>query len=108
MLKTLNPEADRRAITRLQGRVGNGRTNHPEDILWLKDALRLLGRYWEPERHCYITRPPARSTAPSMPASATAASGATAFSTRAGRRNAPSASNSRVWRGGRGRERHPR
>lgn len=43
--------------TRLQGRVGDGRVNHLEDVLWLKDALRLLGRYWERDQHGYITRP---------------------------------------------------
>lgn len=41
---------------KLRGRVGNGRTNHLEDVLWVKAALRLLGRYWEREPHGYITR----------------------------------------------------
>lgn len=56
MLDAANPETES-AATRLQGRVGDGRTNHPEDVLWLKAALRLLGRYWEREAHGYITRP---------------------------------------------------
>ena len=41
---------------KLRGRVGNGRTNHLEDVLWVEAALRLLGRYWEREPHGYITR----------------------------------------------------
>ena len=56
MFATANPDPNRQGETRLQGRVGNGRTNHPEDVLWVKTALGLLGRYWEREPDGYITR----------------------------------------------------
>lgn len=55
MLDTANPDTER-AVARLQGRVGDRRASHPEDVLWLKAALRLLGRYNDRERHGYITR----------------------------------------------------
>ena len=50
------PGEDGQQRTRLRSRVGNGSVNHPEDILWVKAALQLLGRFNEQERHGYITR----------------------------------------------------
>ncbi|MBD0273420.1 MAG: hypothetical protein ICV73_16010 [Acetobacteraceae bacterium] len=47
MSGTASLDTDRRGGAKLQGRVGNGRTNHPEDVLWVKAALRPLGRYWK-------------------------------------------------------------
>lgn len=55
MLDTANPDTER-AVARLQGRVGDGRANHAEDVLWLKAALQPLGRYNDRERRGYTTR----------------------------------------------------
>lgn len=41
----------------LSDRVGNGRANRPEDVLWVKEALRQLGRFNDGgPRHPYIDR----------------------------------------------------
>ncbi len=43
--------------TKLSDKVGNGRANRPEDVVWLKQALHCLGRYNDAgERHGYIDR----------------------------------------------------
>lgn len=40
----------------LRDSVGNGRTNHPDDLRWVKEALRLMGRYSGGENAPYIDR----------------------------------------------------
>ena len=60
----------------LRDSVGNGRTNHPDDLRWVKEALRLMGRYKGGEGTPYIDR----TLAQAMKAtSVTAAYAATAF-----------------------------
>lgn len=58
-------EADERPVggkagagtSRIKDTVGNGRTNRPEDVLWVKQALQDLGRYRDRhERHGYLDR----------------------------------------------------
>lgn len=82
----------------LGNRVGNGMTNRPQDILWVKEVLRHLGRY----NHAGPPNPTstARCTTPSRATSATAACAATASWLPAGRPNAPCASNWRAFWGG--------
>jgi hypothetical protein len=45
----------------LRDSVGNGRTNHPEDLRWVKEALRLMGRYNGGGDTPYIDRTLARA-----------------------------------------------
>jgi Putative peptidoglycan binding domain len=45
----------------LRDSVGNGRANHPEDLRWVKEALRLMGRYNGGEDTPYIDRTLARA-----------------------------------------------
>ncbi len=45
----MNPALSARKVapqSRLTGEVGWGRINHLPDILWLKNAMRCLGRYY--------------------------------------------------------------
>jgi hypothetical protein len=45
----------------LRDSVGNGRTNHLEDLRWVKEALRLMGRYDGGKDTPYIDRTLARA-----------------------------------------------
>lgn len=51
------PTTAERTISNLTDCFGNGRTNEPRDVMWVKEALRLLGRYdHEDEPHPFIDR----------------------------------------------------
>ena len=53
-----NPQPSRRHTSNLCDRTGNGQPNRPRDILWVKEALRRLGRYnHDGTPHPYIDRP---------------------------------------------------
>lgn len=53
-----HPNTRNRRESNLHDRTGNGLPNQPRDVLWVKEALRRLGRYNHGgEPHPYIDRP---------------------------------------------------